>query len=215
MAKKTKKVKDDKPAESPLDELKAELTESASAEEAQPEASASDASVASENDISADELLDEVRRALIEEDAGDEKKPSWWNKLGKGKQPEQHEDVIPNTSKYVIEKPKEDDQYLDEIDELIDLLEPEAETVKVEAVAKPEIVTPVEPEVQIDVEELKKRVFSPVETVKEQEMSEVRAIALEGGEEVFVEVEAKVEDPLEERLKSFENSLRPYRKYIY
>jgi hypothetical protein len=215
MAKKNRKVKTDEQMKAESDVLNAELTESASAD-AQRETSKSDATTDSASDVSSDDLLDEVRRSLIEEDADDEKKSPWWNKIGKGKQqPEHHEDVIPDTSKYVIEKPQEEDSYLDEIDELIDLLEPEAETVKIEAVAQPELVTPVEPEVPIDVDELKKRVFSSVETVKEQEISEVRAIALEGGEEVFVEVEAKAQDPLEESLKSFENSLRPYRKYIY
>jgi hypothetical protein len=46
-------------------------------------------------------------------------------------------------------------------------------------------------------------------------MSEMRAIALEGGEEVFVEVEARTADPFDERWKAFENSLRPYKSYIY
>ena len=37
---------------------------------------------------------------------------------------------------------------------------------------------------------------------------------MEDGEEVFVEVEVKPEDPSEDRLKAFENALRPYRRYI-
>jgi len=210
MAKKTRKTKNNKQAEDALDELKVELTESASVES---EASASVASTDSAADVSLDDLLDDVRRSLIEEDADDEKKAHWWNKTTKGKHKEQ--DDVSEVSSYVIEKPKEEDPYLEQIDELIDLLEPEAETVQVEAVAEPEITPPVEPEVVPDVDELKKRVFSPTETGKEQEISEVRAIALEGGEEVFVEVEAKTADPFDERLTAFENSLRPYRSYIY
>jgi len=213
MTKKTRKTKNNKQAEDALDELKAELTESASVES---EASTSvDSAVPTDAtpDASLDDLLDDVRRSLIEDDADDEKKAHWWNKTAKGKHKEQ--DDASEVSSYVIEKPKEEDPYLEQIDELIDLLEPEAETIQVEAVAEPEITPPVEPEVVPDVDELKKRVFSPTETGKEQEISEVRAIALEGGEEVFVEVEAKTADPFEERLTAFENSLRPYRSYIY
>ena len=210
MAKKTRKTKNNKPAEDALDELKVELTESASVES---EAPASVASTDSAADVSLDDLLDDVRRSLVEEDAEDAKKAPWWNKAAKGKHKEQ--DDVPDVPSYVIEKPKEEDPYLEQIDELIDLLEPEAETVQFEAVAEPEITPPVEPEVVPDVDELKKRVFSPTETSKEQEISEVRAIALEGGEEVFVEVEAKTADPFDERLTAFENSLRPYRSYIY
>ncbi len=208
MAKKTRKVKNIKPAEPVSEEPKAELTESVLAESEAPVPTSAD-------EASFEDLLDDVRRSLIEEDADDEKKSSWWNKIGKSKPPERADVEIAGAPDYVTGKPAAEDPYLDEIDELIDLLEPEVDTVKAEAIVEPEIVPFVEPEVPIDVDELKKRVFNPVGTVKEQEMSEVRAIALEGGEEVFVEVEAKVEDPFEERLKAFENSLRPYRKYIY
>lgn len=210
MTKKTRKTKSNKQAEDALDELKVELTEAAAVES---EASVPVASTDSATDSSLDDLLDDVRRSLIEEDADDEKKARWWNKTSKGKHKEQ--DEASNVSNYVIEKPKEEDLYLEQIDELIDLLEPEVETVHVQAIAGPEITPAVEPEVVPDVDELKKRVFSPTETGKEQEISEVRAIALEGGEEVFVEVEAKTADPFEERLTAFENSLRPYRSYIY
>ena len=37
---------------------------------------------------------------------------------------------------------------------------------------------------------------------------------MEGGEDVFVEVKSKVEDPWEERLKALENAFKPYRRYI-
>jgi len=40
-------------------------------------------------------------------------------------------------------------------------------------------------------------------------------VALDGGEEVFVEVEIQKTDPVDDRLKSLENALRPYKRYIY
>ncbi len=45
----------------------------------------------------------------------------------------------------------------------------------------------------------------------DQDFSDVRAVALDGddGEVVFVEVEVKADDPLEDRIKSFENALGP------
>lgn len=210
MTKKTRKVKNDKPAEAASDELRAELLESASAES---EAPASNASIEPVGEVSLDDVLDDVRRSLIEEDADDGKKPHWWNKTAKGKSKEQND--VADFPSYVIEKPKEEDQYLEQIDELIDLLEPEVETVKAEVAAEPESAPPAEPEVVMDVDELKKRVFSQTATGEVQELSEVRAITLEGGEDVFVEVQSKVADPFDERLKAFENSLKPYRSYIY
>lgn len=208
MAKKIRKAQNDNQAEAASDELRAELMEAAAAES---EAPASNEAIAPVGEVSLDDLLDDVRRSLIADDTDEEKKAHWWNKTAKGKHKE-HDDAS-DVSSYVIEKPKAEDQYLEQIDELIDLLEPEVEVVGVEAVA--EVVLPAEPEIAIDVDELKKRVFSPAEAGKEQELSEMRAIALEGGEQVFVEVEAKTEDLFDERLKAFENSLRPYKSYIY
>jgi hypothetical protein len=81
-------------------------------------------------------------------------------------------------------------------------------------VAVVEEVAP-EPEKIVDVEELKKHAFAHRESEKEEDISEVRAIALGAeDEEVFVEVESTRQDPLEERLKSVENALKPYRSYI-
>ena len=102
MTKKTRKVKNDNPAETASDELKAELLESASAES---EAPASNASIDPVGEVSLDDVLDDVRRSLIEEDADDEKKAPWWNKTAKGKHKAQADaaDVV----SYVIEKPKE------------------------------------------------------------------------------------------------------------
>ena len=73
----------------------------------------------------------------------------------------------------------------------------------------------IEPEVEVDIEELKKQAFRPSSQDEQENITEVRSIALEGGEEVFVEVEAAKQDPLEERLAAWENALRPYRSYVY
>jgi hypothetical protein len=197
-----------------------------------PESESSDVSQSQEagasDEASMDDLLDDVRRSLIEDEAqSEEKKPGWIRRIAKGFQKDQpvvessaEPEVIPSISDVPIEAPKED-EYLDEIDELIEMLEPEASVgePKPETLPMTEAAPPQEPEPEapVDMEELKKRVFSPREGAEETEMSEVRAVALEGegGEDVFVEVEARKEDAAQERRKAFENSLRPYRQSIY
>ena len=182
---------------------------------------------------SSDDLLDDVRQSLIDENAKieQEKKPSWWQKLGVGKRKTRSsEESIPDvdipdevdiieTANVEIEADDQDDAG-ESIDDLIEMLETEeeetfpeietdlvADTIQVEE-AKPE------PE-KVDVGELKKRAFSgSTPDDRDENFSEVRAVALEGGEEVFVEVEVKAEDQVEDRIKSFENALRPYRRYI-
>ena len=181
---------------------------------------------AASDEPSMDDLLDDVRRSLIEDETQSEtKKPGWLKRIRKGRQKDQPAAEAPadEESSIVVPdvpepaRPVKDDQYLDEIDELIEMLEPAADDSKPEPVQVTEVAPHPEPEPEapVDVEELKKRAFSPREGVDEREMSEVRAVALEGGEEVFVEVEAKTEDASQERMKAFENSLRPYRQYIY
>jgi len=100
---------------------------------------------------------------------------------------------------------------------LIEMLEVDDESPKLK-IDIVEETTQEEPEVEaepIDLNELKKRAFQGSAPDDEDEnFSDVRAVALEGGDEVFVEVEIKAEDPMEDRLKSFENALRPYRRYI-
>src|SRR6185295_3418337 len=109
---------------------------------------------------------------------------------------------------------EKESEYVDEIDELIDMLESEENesdrqtAVAVEVASEPEI----EPEVEIDIEELKKQAFRPRGEDDQESITEVRSIALEGGEEVFVEVQTTAQDPLEERLAALENALRPYRR---
>src|SRR5258706_9042421 len=244
MTKKNRKAKtDNNSAENESAEQKLDVTESTSMD-AKPEAglsnldqdtvadegdSASDAETPvtktsdnSADEVSVDDLLDDVRRSLIEDAAqDDEKKSSWWNKKGKGKQKDQVVDVaapVENVAPVAASEPAKDDtEYLEQIDELIDRLEPEDEESKGVAVAETVIAPvpePVKPEVAVDMDELKKRVFSPSEAGKKQEITEVRSIALEGGEDVFVEVEAKKPDAAEERRQAFENLLKPYQRYI-
>lgn len=185
-----------------------------------------------EDEFSPDDLLDDVRQSLIEEDAKaeQEKKPSWWQKLGSGSRKnkssdepipvvETSEDVDAYELEDVDDTTDQQDDVGESIDDLIEMLETEEE----ETLPEPELVIDTvqveedelpEPE-KVDVGELKKRAFSgSTPDDREENFSEVRSIALDGGDEVFVEVEVKKEDPVDERIKSFENALRPYRRYI-
>jgi hypothetical protein len=99
----------------------------------------------------------------------------------------------------------------DPIDELIELLDKE-EVVRREPIVEEK---PPEPEKVVDIEELKKQAFQPrPASAQEENLTEVRSIALEGGEEVFVEVQSTSQDALEERLNAMENAIKPYRRYI-
>jgi hypothetical protein len=186
----------------------------------------SDASTAREEQASTDDLLDDVRQSLIEDETvKDEKKSKrWWRRVAKGLQkdkkvesetPVETELTPVNAQADLVEKEEEkSEEYLDEIDELIDMLETESSEAAAPVSTPVEVST--EPEVEVDLEELKKQALRPRSVGEEQEnITEVRSVALEDGEEVFVEVEATRQDPLEERLTAFENALRPYRRYIY
>jgi len=179
-----------------------------------------------EDEDSADSMLDDVRQSLIEDETvKDEKKSKkWWRRVAKGLQKdkktetevpvEAEADLTPVSVQTDLPEEKETEEYSDEIDELIDMLE--AETSEEAAQVSHAVVTPVEPEPEVDIEELKKQAFRPRgEGEEEQSLSEVRSVALADGEEVFVEVQATTQDPLEERLASLENLLRPYRSYLY
>ncbi len=193
-------------------------------------------------DESVDDLLEDVRRSLIEDETHteEEKQSKWWNRIskagksskgGKGSRKAKADkaDVVKDepvnkVPAEMIEAARESqktDPEPDPIDELIEILEHEAEhdaeKVKPAAVVKADRVEEVapEPEQIVDVEELKKHAFSHREAEPTEDLSEVRAIALGGDEQVFVEVEATRQDPGQERLKAFENALRPYRTYIY
>lgn len=197
------------------------------------ETPASDATSSTEEKFSEDDLLADVRRSLVEESQEQEEKSSWWRKLAGGRRKEktrQPEIAVPEEEIQLPadqgpveeikeqEETEESEEYLDQIDELIGMLEPTSEEetpeakVDEEAPAPPE---PVEPVHKVDLEELKKQAFRPSAPGEEPEsFSDVRAIALEGDEEVFVEVESKAQDPMQERLKAFENAVKPYRQYI-
>lgn len=189
-------------------------------------------------ELSPDDLLEDVRHSLIEESAAEEKKEDskWWKRIVKGKrrkdETDQQTPVIGQkppepvvqadaAAEEKAEQAVEQDEYVEQLDELIDMLEVETEKDAVETAAAP---VPVEMEVQaeeekrevIDLAELKKRAFSSRGTPEEEmSLSEVRSVALdEGGEEVFVEVEARAADPWQERRQSIENALRPYRRYF-
>jgi len=178
-------------------------------------------------DDTPDDLLEDVRRSLIEEEATHEKEaqPKWWKRIGRGSrkaapEPEtpkvleeinlpnlEFEDSTPDAKQETVSE-----EYLDDIDELIDLLETEETQNNKLAVVKE---TPPEPEKVVDLEELKKQAFQPRQTsATDQSLSEVRSIALEGDEEVFVEVQSTPQDPMEERISAVENALTPYRRYI-
>ncbi len=239
MPKKSKKEKQDELTDHESTEANAEWTES-TAGERDAESPASDsqgepaeAAQASESadEDAMDDLLADVRRSLIEDEAAhDEKKTGWWDRLSKSGHKEQeakavepkveHSLVLPEP---VHTSPEKEDEYLEQIDELIDLLDnedekPEASTLMPATVDAPKEPTPAEvaPEPAPDLNELKKRVFNVrPEDRPEEPLNEVRTIALEGGEEVFVEVEAAKVDPAKERVQAFENAVRPYRSYIY
>lgn len=181
-----------------------------------------------------EDVLSDVRQSLIEEDTLEkEKQPKWWRRISKGLKKDKAAKPVEQAPGQEVHLPvaeapikaaegqeqnKESEEYLDQIDELIDMLEPTTEAeAPVSTVAEdvPAPQEPVEPVHRVDIEELKKQAFQPRPAESEAEnISDVRAIALEGGEEVFVEVEAKAEDPLQERLKAFENAIKPYRRYI-
>ncbi|HSJ85679.1 MAG TPA: hypothetical protein VK909_00605 [Anaerolineales bacterium] len=181
---------------------------------------------------SSDDILDDVRRSLIEEQEAHEKEeqPKWWKRIGKGsrKKPVEQEppkvveeiDLPGLTAAQITEENQpeaEPAQDLDPIDELIDMLDKE-QTEKQNPVLykepEPEPAAP-EPEKIVDIEDLKKQAFQPRPTSEQEEdISEVRSVALDGGEEVFVEVQSTKQDPLEERLSAMENALKPYRRYI-
>jgi hypothetical protein len=181
-----------------------------------------------ENESSSDDLLEDVRRSLIEEDETDKnkKEAKWWRRLGR-----KEKSVEPDASPPIVEidlpatslqtdrledqtESPEPAKYQDEINDLIDMFEAEApeSDAEISSSAVAAEIAP-EPEPEIDFEQLKEQAFRPRAT--DQVESDVRSIALEDGEEVFVEVESRPPDTLKERREAFENALKPYRSYIY
>jgi hypothetical protein len=183
---------------------------------------------ADEQEPSAEDLLEDVRQSLIQEEAEKPQKDSkWWRRIGKKtkkaknaepQQPAANLEIdLPValeaiSSAEVQEQKREPEQDIDEIDDLIDMLKAESEAETVESASAPEVQAPPEP--AVDFEKLKEQAFRP-RTPQDEPESDVRSVALEGGEEVFVEVQSQVSNPLEERLSAVENVFRPYRRYIY
>ena len=179
----------------------------------------------------ADDVLDDVRRSLIEEETEEkaQKESRWWRRMGKREKRADAEEVpapveidlpraeeLASPSETSLAHVEEAEEEIEELEDLIDLLQKESEAAVPEsaAPAAPEVLP--DPEPEIDFEELKRQAFQPRPEDEEQEsFSDVRSIALGGGEEVMVEVETKPVDPVEERLRGFENALKPYRRYIY
>jgi len=243
MSKKNPNAQENEPIESESEEARAELAESTQAETPPPdtnlqeavtetsagtEESAPEEAPGAPEETSADTLLDDVRRSLIEEESDTSQKESkWWRRIGKKtKKVEVNESpflaeidlpAVPVSPEPVQEqKPaNEAEQDVDQLDDLIDMLKAETEQGMVPAAAVPEAEAASEPEPEIDFDELKKQAFQPrVGDEEPENFSEVRSIALEGGEDVMVEVEPKAINPMEERISAFENALKPYRQYI-
>jgi hypothetical protein len=213
----------------PSDESLPEVMETSAKSEESPSEDSRNSEDAEEENSSQD-LLDDVRRTLIEEESDKGQKESkWWRRIGRKKKSAEPEkpsipveiDLPPVSASTALEEERpskdETEAEIDQIDDLIDLLKAETAEVAVESTATPEVETPAEPEPEIDFDELKKQAFRPrAEGEEESEhFTDVRSVALEGGEEVLVEVETKPTDTMQERISAFENALRPYRQYIY
>lgn len=183
---------------------------------------------AEEAELSPEDLLDEVRHSLIEVEEVKEEKPKWWQRFGRGSRRQKTEVEAPVVSERMAEqetpelleevKVDEQDEYVEQIDDLIDMLDSDVDVGPVEitvADTQADEVKQEQEEVKVvDFAEMKKRAFRAATPEEDEEISQVRSVALEGGEEIFVEIESRKEDPIEERWKSFENALMPYRSYI-
>ena len=208
------------------EETAADMTEPVSAE--------SESGPHPSKESSTDDILEDVRRSLIEEDesAQSQQQSRWWRRIARrGKRPETEQTPSPaeidlpiaDDLSHVIETPitkEEPEQEIDEIEDLIQMLDAENGEAPVELFVATETETIAEPqpepEPEIDFDELKRQAFQPRATDEADEsISDVRSIALEDGEEVLVEVETKPVDPMEERLQAVENAFKPYRRYIY
>lgn len=179
-----------------------------------------------------DDLLEDVRKSLLEEEAQEEEHPKWWRRIGRSSRRKKVDQEVPKAPEEInlpalgalqaadaaadAGETKEPDEYQEQLDALIDLLDQDEEPVEKDialAPPEPEMTPEPEPEKPVDIEELKKQAFQP-RPEQEENLTEVRTIALEGDEEAFVEVEARPQDPFAERLDAVENALKPYRRYI-
>jgi hypothetical protein len=189
-------------------------------------------------DENLDDILGDVRKSLLEEESQEpDKGQKWWKRIGRSSQKkkgDQEPVVTPEEinlpamsalqaaeAESAVSQEIESDEYQEKIDELIDLLDTEEEPVDQDlavvpfgAPVQPEPEPEPEPEKTVDLEELKQQAFQ-ARPLEDENITEVRSIALEGDEEVFVEVEASKPDVLEERISAVENALKPYQRYIY
>jgi hypothetical protein len=185
------------------------------------------ATAADETASSAEDLLEDVRQSLIEEEADKTQKESkWWRRIGKKakkvepEEPPLNAETDLSATPAVVssvdfqEQKQEPEEEIDQIEDLIEMLKAESEAATVESTSTPEVQAPSEPEPQAEFEKLKEQAFRP-RTPEDEPESDVRSVALEDGEEVFVEVQSQVPNPMEERLSAVENVFRPYRRYIY
>ena len=194
-----------------------------------------DQQAAGAEEESSDDILDDVRKSLLEEEAREEEHPKWWKRIGRSsgkkeaaeaaRQPEEI-NMPPLAAMAAVDaqtdaqQENETGEYQEQLDELIDLLDTEEEDASEKDVVlyqegAPAITeTEPEPEKPADIEELKKQAFQSRPEDANESLTEVRSIALEGDEEVFVEVESKKQAPLEERLDAVDNALKPYQRYI-
>jgi len=222
---------DSAPDQSPVEDSSEGMEVSSEKSDSAPDqvpAEMPEAAASAEEEFSEEDLLADVRQSLIEDESLEKEKPEkWWRKIGKGRKkdkvtkPVSEEEInLPVTEMSIgaIEEQKENiesEEYLKKIDELIDMLEPTTEEKHLVSRVEEEAPAPSETVHKVDIDELKKQAFRPRTTEEEAEIdSDVRTIALEGGEDVFVEVESKAEDPWEERLKALENAFKPYRRYV-
>jgi hypothetical protein len=213
------------PEPAPSSEDQAEVVESS------PEMNAADETP----EESPDDLLDDVRKSLLEEEANQEEQPKWWRRIGRSSRKKNVEEGPAPVEEINLPSlaamqamdtaaeagaETETDEYEGQLDDLIDMLQAEEEPVETDSAVVP-YGSPVQPEVEpepekpVDLDELKRQAFqSRPEGDEKESLTEVRAIALEGDEEAFVEVEAAKPDQLEERLTAVDNALKPYQRYI-
>ena len=67
----------------------------------------------------------------------------------------------------------------------------------------------------LEMEELKRKAFQPRILSEEEDMPEIRSIALEGVDEPFIEVQPMPTNTLGTRVVAVENTLRPYKRFIF
>lgn len=197
-----------------------------------PERSADNTSLGTagaKDNLEPEDLLEDVRHSLIEEEQEQaQHQPAWWQKFGrKNKKPAIEEpspapeidlpvplEPVDLTSDQ-IKMEERSEIHGESIEDLMQLLQKEADEGSGQLAIEPESAPPV-PEPVIDFDQLKKQAFEPRPAGEGPEtFSEVRSVTLSDGEEVFVEVHSEVSDPLKERLSAFENALKPYKRYIY